>query len=233
MRGDSAWEELRFIYRVMREAEGGLRSLHRVLLFLGVFSPLAAGGSYLLNWLYPPSGSSGWYWFWLLYWVGPVGLFLAWELRRQRWHRPRSWGEKLLWFLWGSCLGGAVLLGSVLPYLAVEVRAGWGLPPEQWGLIGWDLFLRWAPIAILLGVALLLTGFLYRVRGLALSGLGCWATALLLALVPPAWANGAAGLGLGTSFFCAGWRLKRHREKEAWTRLLERFREEVGSEASD
>ena len=233
MNDEPVQEELRFIYRVMREAEGSLRSLHRVLLFFGAFAPLASGGSYLLIGLYPPLGTSSWYGFWLLYWLGPVGVFLAHELRRQRWDRPRAWGEKLLWLLWGSCLGGGVLLGSVLPYLAVVVRAGWGLPPEQWGLIGWDLFPRWAPIAVLLGVALLLTGSIYRVRGLAEAGFGCWLTALLLALVPPTWVNGVVGVGLGASFLYGGWRLKRHREEEAWTQLFERFREEIPSEAGD
>lgn len=227
MRDEQAIEELRFIYRVMQEAGRSIRSLHQILIFFGGFLMVGSAGTYLLNWLYPPLGTSKFYWFWLGYWLGPAVLFIVYGLWRQRWHRPASWGERLLWVLWGSCLGGAVLLGSVLPYVVVSVRAGWGLPPTQWALIGWDEFLKWAPIAIVLGVALLLTGFIYRVRGLSVASLGCWGTALLMALVPPQWVNGAAGFGLGLSFLYGGWRLKRERERQELSEAFQRFKELV------
>lgn len=232
MREGWAREELRFIYQVMREANRSIRSLHRILIFLGVLSIVGSLGTYLLRWLYPPLGTEQWYWFWLGYWIGPVVIFLAHELWRQRWYQPASWGEKLLWILWGSCLGGGILIGALLPYIAVEVRAAWGVPLSQYALIGWDEFLKWAPIAVLLGVALFLTAYIYRVSGLTIAGLGCWATAVLLAVVPPEWASWTVGFGLGPSFLYAGWRLKQEQEHHELQEALQRFKELV-YEASD
>jgi hypothetical protein len=233
MREEEAQEELSFIYQVMQEAQHSLHSLHRVLLFFGAFALLGSAGSYLLAWLYPPVSTSGWIWFWLVYWLGPVVMFIAYELRWQRWHWPSSWGEKLLWVLWSSCLGGAVLSAWVLPILVVKVRAAWGLPVEQYALLSWDEFVKWVPVAVLFGAALLLTGFIYRVKGLSLAGIGCGLTALGLALVPPSWVQGVAGVGLGLSFLYAGWRLKRARADQEWTEALRRFKELVASETGD
>lgn len=227
MKEEQAREELRFIYQVMREASRSIRSLHRILIFFGSLLIIGSGGTYLLNQLYPPLGTTRFYWFWLGYWLVPVLLFITYELRRQSWRRPISWGEKLLWVLWGSCIVGAVLLMSVLPYIAVKAREAMGLPLGRYLLIGQDPFLKWAPAAVLFGLALILTGYIYRIGGLTGAGLGCWLTALVLAITPALWVQGVAGAGLGLSFLYAGWKLKREQKRREWLEILQRFKELV------